>query len=242
MKFLRNAKGMSLVSVMVAIGLTGVLSLILMKLSEQQASIQKKANTDNELNEAISLFRSMIIKKSTCNATLQGLKLGDTFDELRFDYNSDKESFAEVSIEPDYNKAEKFRGTKLILREMKILDKNEFEDFTGKEASSNVIGLKVTFEKPPGVLGGKHLVKLFEIAVNVGTGELVMDEINAASVKTICETNRGGQIAKWENGEPAQDGAEETAAIVQKGTRHVGYCVKQGDTEGQVILGCVATE
>jgi len=191
MKFLKNSQGMSLVSVMVAIGLTGVLSVILMKLSEQQANVQRRANLDQDFNEAITLFRSMIIKQDSCNATLQGVTIGSKIDELRFDYDTEKEAFAEVQSTGTYAEAKKFRGTKLVLREMKV---TEAEPFAEK-----IIQLVATFERPSKALGGTIISKKFEVPVNRGTGQIISSNLSNDDVYNKCEIEISGQISNWTN-------------------------------------------
>jgi hypothetical protein len=242
MNLLKNSKGMSLVSVMVAIGLTGVLSVILMKLSEQQASIQKKAMVDNDFNEAILHFRTVIMKKKSCDATVQGLKLGDTFTEVRYDYDSAKEAFATVSTESDFNSATKFRkGSKIILREMKILSKSEMKE-AERPLDGNMIVLKVTFEKPSGTLGGNTIFKLFDIPAVIGKGDLATGDDKAIAVED-CEKS-GGKIASWSTFEEVTGGdAEKQAAIVSHGSTNFGLCIKPGTSSGEtMILGCSTSE
>lgn len=238
MKFYKNNKGMSLVSVMVAIGLTGVLSVILMKLSEQQANIQKKAQVDNDINEAIMHFRSVIMKKDSCNASFQGLKLGDSLSEIRYNYKIDQEPFAEVSKETDPNKAVKFRNSKIILREMKILTKNEIENAKLKFDPA-VIMLKVTFEKPSGTLGGKTTGEIFEIPASVGKGDLVSgDDQKIAYDKCISS---GGKIADWDTLEIFETEADALSkGVVNQGDLWFGLCVKEGRNSSEdMILQCI---
>jgi len=234
MSLIKNSKGFSLTSVMIAIGLTGALATIIMNLSKQQASIQHKAVVDQDLNEAISLFRSMIIKRDTCNATLQGLRIGDELDEVRFDYDESKEPFAEVSTDPDYNKAEKFRGTKVVLRKMQILETDPYSDY--------VIALDVWFEKPSKTLGGKQLKKRFEIAVNRGYGEIVSSDFDALDVVNQCEDIKKGEITSFSTGEKAPDGSE-ASYIENEDGLYFGYCNIPPKQNGyNIIVACTATE
>jgi hypothetical protein len=230
---INNEKGISLVNVLIAIGLTGVLSVILMKLSEQQAQIQKKAVTDNEINEVVTLFRGMISKKDSCNATIQGLKLGNTFDEFRFDYDRNKPPFAEVSNEDDSTKAAKFSNTRIIVREMKILSKQEVEDLKDSNItySPSTVVLRVKLEKPGNNLGGKHTTKYFQIPASIGHGEWFL-ESTKEQIETGC-SSLGGKIANIETGE---DGDSDDIVAISSG--YIGYCKIQ-DSNDDLVLGCL---
>jgi hypothetical protein len=119
--------GIGLVEVTIALGLAGVLVLVLMKLGEQQTSLQKKAIRNVELTEVYNHFVSMIDSQTACDATFSAAKMGQTIGEFRTtQLNANQAPFAKVG--------QAFQGTNIIIEEMKILTNAEIQNLinTGK--------------------------------------------------------------------------------------------------------------
>lgn len=193
-----NQRGMSLVSVLMAIGLTGVLAMILMNLMEQQNKQQKRALVDGELTEVYAHFVRLINQGGPCNATFTGLQKGDSLSEFRYSFDSNEEPFAEV----DKN----FRNTKLMLKEMKILTDAEVTargiPVVGKvDGGSTTVVLEITLQRPAGTLGGSEVKKTFDVRVAMGKGELIkMPDHNAVLAECVSSTG-DGCIASFTTGE-----------------------------------------
>lgn len=220
-----NQRGMSLVSVMVAIGLTGVLAVILMNLSEQQAKQTKKAMVDGELTEVYASFVKVINSKSSCNATFTGLKKGGTLDLFRMDFDENLEPFAEVSKE-DENIF--FRGTKLRLTGMKILTDAESQGrglsvvTKGANGETTVV-LEVTLLKPENTIGGREVKKTFDVNVIMGKGEIIkMSDPVAVADECSNRTNNNGCIASFGSGECNKTNPE--SEMIPGGTYWYAYC------------------
>lgn len=214
----RNQKGMSLVSVLIAIGLTGVLGTILMSLMEQQGKQTKKAMVDGEMTEVYAQFVRVIVQKSSCDSTFIGLQKGDPVTEFRYTFDYDQVPFAEVGS--------LFRGTKLKLFGMKILTNAEviarnMTPVIKSPSGETVLVLEVTLERPEGVLGAKHIKKTFDINAVVGQGMLIkMADPNA--IESACaQATTDGCIADFDSGlctTPPQD------AMIDGGAYWFGYC------------------
>lgn len=217
---LNNQRGMSLVSVMVAIGLTGVLAVILMNLSEQQTKQTKRALVDGELTEVFAAFVKVVNQKTACNATFVGLKKGDEFVEFRFSFDENQDPFAEVDAF--------FRGTKLKLKKMKILTDAEvisrgLQVVPKQPNGSTTLVMEVTLEKPENVVGGKEVKKTFDVNVAMGKGE-ILKMADPVAVQDECNNRSGGDgcIAGFDDGEcNTTNPAEE---MVDGGTFWYGYC------------------
>jgi type II secretory pathway pseudopilin PulG len=230
MRILNNDSGMSLVGVMVAIGLTGVLALILMNLAEQQSKQQKKAEVDGEMQEIFGQFRSMIGQSDSCTSTFVGLKKGDTFKEFRYDFDHNKPSFAESDIEGKV----KFRGTKISLTEMRILTDQEVRE-RGLHPDTKTVVLEVTFKKPEGILGAQIIKKTFDVPTKTGQGNMI-SEPTKAEVAFKCG-QIGGELADFETGEKTDE-----SGIMELGANHyLGYCVIPNRTSNSYILHCTST-
>jgi hypothetical protein len=235
---MNNQKGMSLVSVMVAIGLTGVLAVILMNLTEQQGKQHKKAMIDGELTEVYAQFVRVINQRDSCGATFIGLQKGDTLKEFRYSFDANQDPFSEVG--------KPFRATKLVLKGMKLLTDTEMTERQipippkDKQGYTNAV-LEVTMEKPAGTLGGREIRKTFDIPVAMGKGEIIkMADPNAiqANCKTI--TSNRGCIASFETGICPSNPED---AMVNAGIYYFGYCVdpKPSNPDEDIILRCTTS-
>ena len=119
--------GIGLVEVTIALGLAGVLVLVLMKLGEQQTSLQKKAIRNVELTEVYNHFVSMIDSQTACDATFAAAKMGDSIGEFRTtQLDPNQVPFAKVG--------QAFQGTNIIVEEMKLLKNTDIQNLvnTGK--------------------------------------------------------------------------------------------------------------
>jgi hypothetical protein len=235
MKIIKNPHGFSLVSVLVAIGLTGILALILMSLSDQQAKQQKKAYVDMDINEAMNHVRTIINDPVSCNATFQGLSLGSTFSELRYDYDPNKDSFAEVGLVSDGPKAKKFRTTSLILTEMKILTEEE-RKAANLPAEDQIIAVRFSFKKPDGTLGGNSFSRILEVPVNLGEGHFTFSQWVKEDVITQCN-QLAGHIADTQTGQIVDDNEENYIVPIDTNT-YMGYCISTTRRNNPIVLSC----
>jgi hypothetical protein len=232
-----NQKGMSLVSVLMAIGLTGVLSVILMNLMEQQGKQQKKALIDGETSEIFGQFVRIINQKTSCGATFTGLQKGDTLLEFRYSFDANQEPFAEVG--------KNFRGTKLILSAMKILTDAEVltRNMTplGKDPQGfTTVVLEVTLDRPDGTLGGKSIKKIFDVPVAMGRGTIMkMSDPNAISSACTAATS-DGCITDFDTGLCP---ANPQDAMIDAATYWFAYCFDPtpASPADDVIIRCTAT-
>jgi hypothetical protein len=119
--------GIGLVEVTIALGLAGVLVLVLMKLGEQQTNLQKKAIRNVELTEVYNHFVSMIDSQTACDATFSAAKMGDVIGEFRT-------TRLDPNVKPFAKVGQAFQGTNIIIEEMKILTNTEIQNLinTGK--------------------------------------------------------------------------------------------------------------
>lgn len=112
--------GIGLLEVTIALGLAGVLVLVLMKLGEQQNSLQKKALRNVELTEVYNHFVGMIDSQTACDATFSAVKMGEPIAEFRTSpLDPSQAAFARVG--------ENFQGTNIIIEEMRILNNTEIQ-------------------------------------------------------------------------------------------------------------------
>lgn len=234
---LNNNRGMSLVSVLMAIGMTGILAMVLMGLMDKQGKQQKKAVIDGELNEIFAQFVRIINQKSSCGATFIGLQKGDTFQEFRYSFDPNQEPFAEVG--------KNFRGTKLILSQMKILTDAEVSarNIVPLQKDSNgftTAVLEVTLNRPEGTLGGGAVKKIFDVPVAIGKGSIIkMADYNAVSAKCSQTTNGDGCIADFDTGVCPSNPKN---AMVGGGSFWFGYCFDPtpASTSEDIIVRCTA--
>ena len=209
----KGQKGMSLVSVMVSIGLTGVLAMILMNLMQQQGKQQKKAMVDGEMTEIYAQFVRVINQKTSCGATFIGLQKGDSFTEFRYTFDANDPPFAKVG--------DKFRGTQLVLTSMKILTDAESTG-RGLPLSPEIVVLELNLTKPEGTLGAKTIKKTFDIPAMIGKGDIIkMADPNAVLAR--CTAISGdGCMADFDTG--VCNTTNPQSAMINSGFYWFGYC------------------
>jgi hypothetical protein len=235
---MNNEQGMSLVSMMVAIGLTGVLAVILMNLSEQQNKQHKKSLLDGELTEVYAQFNLVINQRDSCGSTFIGLQKGDTLKEFRYSFDANQDPFAEVG--------KPFRSTTLILKSMKILTDAEMTAKNipippkDKQGYTNAV-LEIVMEKPEGTLGGRENLKRFDVPVAIGKGEIIkMADPNAIESNCKTITSNRGCIASFDTGICPNNAMD---AMVNAGIYYFGYCVdpKPSNPQEEIILRCTTS-
>lgn len=243
-KFLRNSNGTSLVQIMIALSLTGVLSVILMNLAEQQNKQQKTAVVNSESIEIFTAFNSMIAYKDSCEATFIGLPKGRDLSEFRYNFDPNKDPYATVG--------EPFRGTKLILRGIRILTDAEVtatnkltvvtKDATGK----TVIVVRLTLERPKGVIGAQNLVKYIEVPVSMGQGQIVTSPVSASDAVQTCldQTSNDGCIANVDTGVCNADPTKWKDDVDSQPPIYIGYCINLNPPTqtDDVIIQCLTSK
>jgi hypothetical protein len=235
MKILRSNAGFSLVSVLVAIGMTGILATILMNLTEQQTKQQKKAVVDGEMNEVVGQIRSIFSNEDSCNATLVNKKRGQDFLRLMTTNQNGTIIFEEVGG----GKTDFYRGTKLKLIGLRILSNAEVGSIQGLSSQTGVVVVQVELQKPEKLIGGKSIKKNFEVRVLYGTEGLVRDPLSATGVVTNCKSEFGPQsfIKDLKTGkalEPEEDG------VFKAGQEFLGMCVREDETNpGASVIHCI---
>ncbi len=212
--------GIGLVEVTIALGLAGVLVLVLMKLGEQQTSLQKKAMRNVELTEVYNHFISMIDSQTACNATFESAKLGDSIDEFRTTaLDPNQVSFAKVG--------ETFQATNIKIDEMKILSNTEIQNLINTNKYPG-LALTTVATEPYGHAMIQFWVK-FNRGKNAGaqaattakifTIPVIMAEYHQASgvtpyaAKQHCQTVLNGRVSD-ENMNTGGDGYQDLSTQV----------------------------
>jgi hypothetical protein len=241
MKLLKTESGFSLVSVLVAIGLTGVLATILMNLSEQQARQQKKAMVDGELTEILTHFRSILSNAESCNATFMNKKKGQEIYRLLTSDDPNRDPFAEVSEEIP------FRGSKLLLTKMRLLTNNEINDnefykTRGIQAQDGVVVLEASFKKTGQNLGATDIKKHFEFRALYGVQRTVNHPSSETGVVTVCKT-KWGQNAFIQDLETGEKAVPEENGVMAQGGEYTGMCVSPNENDPEAsIINCITAK
>jgi hypothetical protein len=233
-----NNSGFSLVSVMIAIGLTGGLALILVNLSEQQNKIAKKGFIDNEMNEVLAHFNSMLVKKESCTANFVGQKKGTDLTEFRYSFEPDAEPFARkddgdgIDEKEDY-----FRGTKIRVTQMRILTDEEFKAAYNRSPELGLLAFQVTFKKPDIGVGGKEFKKLFELRVRMGEGDFV-SAVTQSDLTSECDKKLGSSACLIDLDTTLCEETNLSKSTFDLNGAYTAFCVKLSSAAEAVVLGC----
>lgn len=186
---LKNQKGFSLIQVLVAFGLMGVLSLVMMGMFDQQNKLSQKVKVDGELNEIKYHFLNMLNDKIACESNLQSMKKGEPINFFRVD-NGDP--FATVG--------EQFKNLGIKITAMQILTdadvtaSGQSPQMIRQEDGQTTIVFRVNFQKIGNIIGGKDITKDFNVRVVMGEHKWEAGPTPNA-VKDACLTNGGYKVA-----------------------------------------------
>lgn len=112
-----NEKGFSLIQVMVAFGLAGVLSLVVMKTTENARKAQKYTEVKSNEMQIINQINNYISNSSVCTAAFSGFRAGDHFGNLIFNTKGTGSKLV---------KGEEVGNTKLIIEDLQVLPQPVF--------------------------------------------------------------------------------------------------------------------
>jgi hypothetical protein len=233
---LKSQRGFSLVQIMVAFALVGVLSVIMMKMFEQQNQLTTRVKSDNELNEIQYHFLNMLNDKIACESNIQSMKKGDAINFFRVD---DGDPFATAG--------EKFKNLNIKITSMKILTDAEVLASGQKpqpvrtEDGRSMIVFRVGFQRMGNVIGGRDKFKDFNISVTLGEHKWETGP-TATAVKTACHTNGSFKVADSnfvvkDSYQPPNPGDE---PAICTGSLCIVDCVKfNGNPANLRILACI---
>jgi hypothetical protein len=155
-----NQAGVSLVQIMVAFALLGVLSVMLMNLTEQAQKQGVTALANADVQEFVGHMNSILSNKSYCNNTLGPVKLGDTIGTLRYSDDPEAEPFATAG--------QQYKKTKVQVVEMKVEAYDSTKDVIDTNGEIN-LRFKITLTKlGKNIIGGKQFVKEWNPRVMMG--------------------------------------------------------------------------
>lgn len=186
---LKNQKGFSIIQVLVAFALMGVLSVVMMGMFDQQNKLSQKVKIDGELNEVRYHFLNMLNDKIACESNLQSMKKGETINFFRVD---DGDPFATVN-ERFKNLAIKITGMK-ILTDLEVTNSGQTPEQVRTEDGQTTIVFRVTFEKIGNIIGGRDIAKDFNVRVVMGEHKWEAGPTPDA-VKDACLTNGAFKVA-----------------------------------------------
>jgi hypothetical protein len=173
----KTERGFSIVQVMVAFALMGVLSMFMMGVFDQQNKMSSRVKTDQELNDLRSLLATLLKNPTLCEMNM-GHPKGQDLDHIMLENG---EAFAAVN--------ERFRNSSLMVKRMRILSDSELKPGTNYSVSSTdgftTIVFRVVLQKLNKSYGGQDISIDFEIPVYMGE-VLSKAGPTASNVKSQC--------------------------------------------------------
>lgn len=171
MKKLLNQKGVSLVQVMVAAGLMGLVSISLMRLQKNTMMFSNSVDAKFETDVIMMKVKAIIANKETCNTNFQNQNVNNTTLESLVNMNGHKI----ISTLEEENTNPKIEITSIEIQP-KLVD-----DGSGTLVnSSSIFNLAIGIKRKASIVGAKEQIK------NV----LVLADINSETgIINSCETN-----------------------------------------------------
>lgn len=160
-----DQEGFSLVQVMVAMGIAGLLMVALMRMQEQQSMTSRKAAVDIEVNSFQSQMNGFIGRPGYCDKNF----LDREFDSEPIEL----EQFLKPNGDPKFEVGQKYGNGKFKILTMTLKD-FEFDDEIGYEVGgAGLANFEVKLERLGKMFGTKNITKNFEISLYVDDKKMI---------------------------------------------------------------------
>tara|TARA_R110002072_G_scaffold64203_4_gene159593 strand:+ start:37292 stop:38167 length:876 start_codon:yes stop_codon:yes gene_type:complete len=161
----KEQDGFSLVQVMVAMGIAGLLMVALMRMQQQQAMTSRKATVDIEVNSFQSQMNGLIGRAGYCDKNF--LEKSFTGDSIEID------EFLKPNGEPKFVVGETYGDRKFKILSMSLKD-FEFDETTGDEdGGAGLANLEIKLERLGKMFGGKFITKNFEVSLYLDQNKVI---------------------------------------------------------------------
>lgn len=182
-----NQKGFSLVQIMIAMGLLGVISVGIMQVMKTGSKTQTTLETSFELTSVLGQIERNLTSPTACEATVKDKSLGDALTAIN-DYDSDGET-----IKPLYSVNQDIGKIKIL--SIKI---DTAISTTSDGGLTNII---IDFDRASSgkreVFGGKTFSKKIPIFVDNCDRDLIVNQASRGNLQTTCN-GFGGKVKNFE--------------------------------------------
>lgn len=170
-----SKSGFSLVQVMIAVGLLGMIAVGVMQVSKQMQTTAVSGETSVEEIQLITHISTVLIDSDSCRETFRGLELGKPIDSIK------RVKMTGEKLEV-FKAGEKYGNRSLLLKEMTL---------TGTEGDET---LELTLERiKAGVSGAKEIKKRIPLKLVMKDGKVTdcfndLSNVTENSIKKSCES------------------------------------------------------
>lgn len=188
-----NQSGFSLVQTMVAVGLTGVLAMVVMKNQETATSMKQKNNANQVVSQTTQIIQKLLNDRASCSASMAGKSSGDTIPAL-----------IQAQVNPaDYNA---FIPVGTLVEEGKEMQNGVMVKSMKIVTDTGLDYLEIDFDLDPQdktkMVGSKDIKKRFQLqlAKDSGTGVVVTchsesDNLVQTSAIESCKAMKGTMVS-----------------------------------------------
>lgn len=186
-KIFKNHEGFSLVQIMIAMGLLGVISVGIMQVMKTGTKTQTTLETSFELTQALSFIERTLASPGACEATVKDKNLGDTLTAIN-DYDSDGETVKAIyTINQEIGK-------------IKILS-IKIDTAMNTTSDGGLTNIIIEFDKGNSgkrdMFGGKTFTKKIAIFADNCDRDLIVNQASKGNLQTTCNSY-GGKIKDYE--------------------------------------------
>lgn len=207
-KIVVNARGFSIVQVMIAAGLMGGLSLVLMQLGDQQSKLKKTADMNHELVMLESRIQKVISSKQLCTVNFKDYAPGDILDGIKGADTRENEGYFIENGER--------HGQSIFVEEIELLSREDEldagyvidwgdSDDASERMPSTTLRMKIVYrfgageEKSQG-FKAKRIQKIYDVPVVMG--ELFAHPGNifdgqSGECETLAQTQRNSKVRTY---------------------------------------------
>jgi hypothetical protein len=170
-----STSGFSLVQVMIAVGLLGMIAVGVMQVSKQMQTTAVSGETSIEETQLLSHISTILIDSDSCRETFRGLEIGKPIESI-------KRMKADGGKLEVYKIGEKYGNRTLLLKGMNL---------SGTEGEEN---LELTLERiKQGVSGAKEIKKRIPLKLVIKDGKVAdcfndLSNVTENSIKKSCES------------------------------------------------------
>lgn len=187
LKKIFSKDGFSLVQIMIAMALLGVISVGIMQVMKTGAKTQTSLETSYELTQTLGFIERMLASPGACEATVKDKFLGNTLTAIN-DYDSDGETVKAV-----YSVNQEIGKVKIL--SIKI---DTAINTTSDGGTTNIIlDLDRGNSGKREMFGGKTFTKKIPIFVDNCDRDVIVNQASKGNLQTTC-TGFGGKIKDYE--------------------------------------------
>jgi prepilin-type N-terminal cleavage/methylation domain-containing protein len=182
MKFLNN-KGFSLLEILVALGLTSVLSLIIMELMAQSTKNNLTSEVKNDALQLTSKMEEALKNKELCRLSLKQHDFSDSKIDL-VNWNQNKDEYQKI-----FQVGQQIGKVKIL--EISIEDESKFIPTADGGYTNLIVNVDLSNSNQRKINGGSTKMLKIKTFVDNCARSLIINQLSKENLKLECQNSQG---------------------------------------------------